>query len=262
MFFVISKLVENLLLPSNAVAIVALAGGLLLAFRWRRTGLALLSAAVMLLIVVGWGPLGRIALEALEDRFPRPAVQGSVAGIIVLGGAVDIHISADRNTVATNDAGERFTAAAELARRYLEARILLSGGAGHLLPGNLQTESALGKDLLVRIGVSASRIEIEEQSRNTCENAFDSKAIAGPKVGEQWILVTSASHMPRAVACFRAAHFPVIPYPVDYRTDRTDLWQPSKSIADGLEDADLAAHEWTGLLIYHIVKSTELFPAP
>ena len=57
LFFVISKLVENLLLPSNAVAIVALAGGLLLAFRWRRTGLALLSAAVMLLIVVGWGPL-------------------------------------------------------------------------------------------------------------------------------------------------------------------------------------------------------------
>lgn len=262
MFFVISKVVENLLLPSNAIAILAVIGGLLLLVRWRRTGFLLLSVAVVLLALVGWGPLGRIGLEALENRFPRPAIQGSVAGIIVLGGAVNIHISADRNTVATNDAGERFTAAAELARRFPDARIILSGGAGHLLPGNLRTESALGKDLLASVGVPASRIEIEEQSRNTCENAFDSKAVAGPKAGERWILVTSASHMPRAVACFRAARFPVIPYPVDYRTNRADLWQPSKSIADGLEDADLAEHEWIGLLTYHIVKGTELFPPP
>ena len=262
MFFVISKLVENFLLPSNAIGILALAGGLLLLVRRRRTGTTLLFVAMVLLILVGWGPLGRIALMSLENRFPKPAIEGDVAGIIVLGGAVNIHISADRETVATNDAGERFTAAADLARRYPGARIILSGGASHLLPGNLRTESALGKQLLVRIGVPAGRIELEEQSRNTCENAFDSKTVATPQAGQQWILVTSANHMPRAVACFRAAHFPMIPYPVDYRTDRADLWQPSKAIADGLQDADLAAHEWIGLATYHVLKGTELFPAP
>jgi uncharacterized SAM-binding protein YcdF (DUF218 family) len=68
--------------------------------------------------------------------------------------------------------------------------------------------------------------------------------------------------MPRAVACFRAAGFPIIPYPVDYRTRRSDLWQPASSIADGLAGADLAAHEWLGLLTYHFAKGTELFPSP
>ena len=262
MFFTISKLVGNLLLPSNAITIAALVGGLLLLFRRRRIGGVVLSAALVSLVLVGWGPIGRMALMTLENRFPKPTIQGDVAGIIVLGGAVNIHISADRGTIAINDAGERFIAAAELALRYPDARVILSGGAGHLLPGKLQTESALGKLLLVRVGIPASRIELEEQSRNTCENAFDSNVVADPKPGDQWILVTSANHMPRAIACFSAAHFPVVPYPVDFRTDRTDVWQASKSITDGLQDADLAAHEWIGLLTYHIFKETDLFPDP
>lgn len=262
MFFIISKLVENFLLPSNAITILAVAGGLLLLVRWRRTGAVFLAVAIASLVLVGWLPLGRIALASLENRFPKPAITGDVTGIVVLGGAINIHISADRDTVATNDAGERFTAAAALARRYPDARIILSGGAGHLLPGNLQTESALGKQLLVQIGIPADRIALEEQSQNTCQNAFDSKSVAAPQARQQWILVTSANHMPRAVACFRAAHFPVIPYPVDYRTERAGSWMPSKSIADGLQDADLAAHEWIGLATYHLLKGTELFPTP
>ena len=91
---------------------------------------------------------------------------------------------------------------------------------------------------------------------------MESKATANPKLGERWLLVTSANHMPRAVACFRAAQFPIIPYPVDYRTQRSDLWRPSSSIAGGLQAADLAAHEWIGLATYRFGKGTELFPSP
>lgn len=161
------------------------------------------------------------------------------------------------------DAGERVTAAAELSYRYPEARILLSGGASHLVASEVETESSVARDLLVSMGVPQVRIELEESSRNTCENAIESKRIAQPEAGQLWLLVSSASHLPRAVACFRAAEFPVVPYPVDYRTrGRADLRRPVSSIALGLRDLDLAAHEWIGLVVYRMAKTRELFPGP
>jgi uncharacterized SAM-binding protein YcdF (DUF218 family) len=70
--------------------------------------------------------------------------------------------------------------------------------------------------------------------------------------------------MPRAVACFRAAGFSVVPYPVDYRVREIGrLGLPRVSLAQGLESLDLAAHEWVGLVGYRLVGRTkELFPAP
>jgi uncharacterized SAM-binding protein YcdF (DUF218 family) len=261
-FFVASKLLQTFLLPSNMIGLMALVGLLLMLSRWLRLGRALLAAAMLLLLVVGWSPVGKAALAVLENRFPQPAVHGDVAGIIVLGGEINTHISFDRKTVAVTDAGERLTAAAELSRRHPNARVILSGGIGHLLIEQAKTESAYARDLLVHIGVPENRIELEERSRNTCENAFESKAVANPAPGAQWLLVTSANHMPRAIACFRIAQFPVVPYPVDFRTQGADIWRPSSSIADGLQAADIAAHEWLGLAAYSLGKGTELFPSP
>ena len=262
MFFVASKLLQTFLLPSNMIGLLTLVGLFLMRSRWPRLGRSLLLGSGLLLVVVGWSPIGRAALATLENRFPQPAVQGDVAGIIVLGGEINTHISFDRKTVALTDAGERLTAAAELERRHPNARIILSGGIGHLLVEQAKTESAYARDLLVQIGVQEGRIELEERSRNTCENAFESKAVANPAPGAKWLLVTSASHMPRAIGCFRAAQFPVIPYPVDFRTQPSDMWRPSSSIADGLQAADLAAHERLGLAAYSLGKGTELFPSP
>jgi uncharacterized SAM-binding protein YcdF (DUF218 family) len=121
----------------------------------------------------------------------------------------------------------------------------------------------VARDLLVGIGVDPGRIEMEERSRDTCENAEQSLVLAKPQLGENWVLVTSASHMPRAVACFRAAGFSMVPFPVDYRTrGLADLRRPVDSIADGLEALDLAAHEWIGLATYRLFGRThELLPS-
>lgn len=263
MFFVASKLVDYLLLPSNLLGILGLLSLAALAAGLRRTGALGATITVALLLLFGWSPAGPLALMILENRFPRPQLDANVTGIVMLGGAVDTHIAADRGAVALSDAAERVTATAELARRFPQARILLSGGASHLIAHENITESSVARDLLVSMGVPAGRIELQERSRNTCEDATESKPVAQPKPGDAWLLVTSASHMPRAVACFRAAGFPAIPYPVDYRTrGLADLRRPVSSIALGLQDLDLAAHEWVGLLAYRIAKTNEIFPAP
>ena len=72
------------------------------------------------------------------------------------------------------------------------------------------------------LGIAKSRLMMERRSRNTQENAEFSKALAAPKPGERWLLVTSAFHMPRSVGLFRKAGFAVEPYPVDWRIGGRD----------------------------------------
>jgi DUF218 domain len=105
---------------------------------------------------------------------------------------------------------------------------------------------------------------LEDRSRDTDENARQSKAIAQPRPGERWLLVTSAYHMPRAVGAFRRAGFAVEAYPVDWRTrGQQDFIQPFSSVSDGLKRLDTAAHEWVGLLVYWLTdRSSALFPGP
>jgi uncharacterized SAM-binding protein YcdF (DUF218 family) len=262
--FYLSKLIEVSLTPSNVIGMVGILGLFCLLFRFGRTGRMLLVVATALLIIGGWSPVGRAALMLLEDRFPEPQLGEAITGIIMLGGAVDTHITAKRGQPTLNEAGERITTVADLSRRFPTARVLLSGGANHVLPTQPITESAVARDVLVALGVEPLRIELEERSRTTCENAEQSLLMAKPAPGDRWLLVTSASHMPRAVACFRAMGFPVTPYPVDYWTrGDADLRRPVDSIADGLEAFDLAAHEWIGLATYKVVGRTrEIFPSP
>ena len=91
-----------------------------------------------------------------------------------------------------------------------------------------------------------------------------SRLLADPKPGERWLLVTSASHMPRAIAVFRAAGFAVEAYPVNWRTRGwRDAAQLFGSLAEGLTITDAAVHEWVGLAAYRLTgRTAEFFPAP
>src|SRR5690606_11223935 len=138
-------------------------------------------------------------------------------GIVVLGGAISPDLTAERGTAELNASAERMTAAAELARRFPNAKIVLSGGNANVFHP-LSTEAEVGRVLLENLGVAADRIVREDRSRNTYENAIFTRDVVKPKPGERWILVTSAYHMPRAIGVFRAANFPVEAYPIDWRT--------------------------------------------
>src|SRR5207248_10072596 len=86
-------------------------------------------------------------------------------------------------------------------------------------------------------GVAENRIVLEERSRSTHENAVFAKELIRPSTAETWILVTSAFHMPRAVASFRAVDWPVIPYPVDFKVDPNTVWRANFNLTDGLAAA-------------------------
>jgi uncharacterized SAM-binding protein YcdF (DUF218 family) len=264
MFFVLSKVLGFFAIPSNFVVSVGLLGLLLQPTRFARAGRRLAFTSLVVLAILGLSPLGNILIIPLENRFPAwDSARGAPDGIVVLGGSIAPDISTARNEAALNESAERLTVMAELARRYPKARIVFSGGSGALIFDE-GTEAEFAARVLESFGIPYGRVLLEDRSRNTVENAVFSKAMAQPKPGERWLLVTSAFHLPRAMGIFRKAGFEVEAYPVDWRTRGwEDALRPFPTMGEGLRRADIAVREWVGLLMYWLTgQSTELFPGP
>jgi uncharacterized SAM-binding protein YcdF (DUF218 family) len=264
LFFFLSKTVGVMLLPANFLIGIGLIGALLLATRFAALGRRLMVASIAALAICGFSPLGNWLLYPLESRFPPwDASRGAPDGIIVLGGSIDSDLSAAHGGAVVRGAADRIVAAAELARRYPNARVLFSGGSPNLISNDAREADYAG-EVLESLGVAKTRLIMERRSRNTQENAEFSRAMVEPKSGERWLLLTSGFHMPRSVGLFRRAGFNVEPYPVDWRVgSRSDLFAFSSIATDGLGRVEVGLREWLGLIAYRATgKIDELLPGP
>jgi uncharacterized SAM-binding protein YcdF (DUF218 family) len=262
MFYIASKVLWILTQPSNLLVCVIVAGVLALLLGRRKVARCLLYPSTAALLLIGALPVGQWLLMPLENRFPAPAeLPRDVDGIVVLGGGIELAISERRGMASFGDTGERFISLIELARRYPEARVLFSGGPGWLTESDL-SEATVMRGFVRSQGLDEARVIFEDQARNTYENALRAKALVAPQPDERWLLVTSAFHMPRAVGCFRQVGWPVIPYPVDYRTTgKLTLHLPDA--AKRLLEFDDAIRAWIGLIAYWVTyRIPDLLPAP
>ena len=265
MFFFLSKTLGVLLLPSNLLIGVGIAGLLLLLTRFVSMGRKLVAASVLLMAICGFSPIGKLLLYPLETRFPPwDDTRGAPDGIVVLGGAIEPDLSAAHGAAVFGPSIDRIIAAAELGHRYPNARLVFTGGNSGLRSGDTAREADFALPVLESFGLSKDRLIMERRSRNTEENAAFSKAMVAPKSGERWLLVTSAYHMARSVGIFRKAGFAVEPYPVDWRLGgRDNLLQFSRFFIGGLGRIDMASREWMGLVAYWITgKTSEFLPGP
>lgn len=263
MFFELSKILWEIASPDRVVPLALLAGVLLLWTPWRRTGRWLATLGVVVILATGIVPVGGYLSAKLENRFPPvERLPDRVDGIVALGGVVNQHVTVRRGQLALNDAAERLTEFAMLARRFPEAKLIYSGGSGLLSDQTLKEADAL-KPLIGGLGIEPARVMFENQSRNTWENAVLSRQLAEPKPGETWILITSATHMPRAVGCFRKAGWRVTPYPVDFQYGPDESFGLRFRPLNGLWELSAALHAWLGLGAYWLTGRTDsFFPAP
>ncbi len=232
-------------------------------FGWRKTRGFFALAAFLILALSAWTSLGALMLNPLEERFQRPASPDKVAGIIVLGGGFEGAINQARGGFEINSGGDRFLEAAVLARRYPDAKIVVSGGTGTvLLDGEGDADTAVR--LFEALGIPRSRLILEAASRNTYENVENIRQLVSPAPGETWLLVTSAFHMPRSMGLFRKAALPVVPWPVDYRTSgREGIGFMRDNPREALATTTTAIREWFGLVGYKFAgRIDSVFPGP
>ena len=262
MAFILSKLFEMATQPGTVIVGLCVLGTALSIWRpaspWGRR---LLFTGVGVLTAISILPIGTWLLRPLEDRFPPRPLPAHVDGIIELGGAIDLPLSENRGVPSFNSHTGRMTGFVALAHRYPEARLLFTGGNGGAFPGKA-TEADVARVFFASQGLDPRRFLFESASRNTRENALYSRQLVDPKPGQVWLLVTSAGDMPRAVGCFRAVGWPVVPAPFDYHTQVNTLGFFPGPI-EGLNQTDWALHEWLGMIYYRMRRwTTSLFPGP
>lgn len=262
MGFVIGKIAWIVVRPSTLLFLLFAFGLARRAMRGGRAGRWPMGLALAGFLACAVLPVGAWLLAPLENRFPVPILPARIDGIVVLGGAIDPALSADRGSLALNGKAERLVAFAALARRFPDARLIFTGGTGSLAQPALREGDRLA-DFLDAVGLSRARVAIERESRDTHENAIFAKALAKPAPGQIWLLVTSARHMPRSVGVFRKADWPVLAYPVDHLTRRNVALRVDFSLPGGLGAVDEAAYEWLGLAYYRIRgRIDSWFPGP
>lgn len=235
----------------NILALVLAIGVLQL---WRqkvRSAIWLLTSSVGLILVIAVLPISILVLRPLEQWHSTLAtLPGRVDGVILLGSAQNPQLSATYGRPSLGRDPDTVMEFMALARTYPKAILVFSGGAGRSM-----TEAEVMRRLLARQGLDATRVIFEERSLNTYENARFSKELVQPKPNQEWLLITSALHMPRSVAVFEKQGWRVIPHPVSHQMPPEGFGAFGGINFDVLGRFSLigdALHEWFGLVLYWI----------
>jgi uncharacterized SAM-binding protein YcdF (DUF218 family) len=175
---------------------------------------------------------------------------------IVLTGVTNLSKTAYDRTFF-NKGADRITHALQLYQEGKIKKILITGGQG-LNPVNPQSEAEVLQRFLLMTGVPAEDMMIEDQSKNTAQNAEFSKSFLeekGISITQEFVLITSAFHMSRAKGCFDKVGLKTITFPTDYYSSDTKFDIPTLLFPDpySIFMWHKLVKEWIGIAVYRIV---------
>jgi uncharacterized SAM-binding protein YcdF (DUF218 family) len=226
---------------------------LLLLWRRKRSSAVFFIVMAMAVLWIGSMPIvANTVLGKLEQRYPAVPLSTIPESkcVVVLGGALE-PLRPPRVDVNLLDSVDRISKTASLYRAGKARLVIVSGGNQPWAP-KLKSEAAATRTLLVDWGVKIEDIVVDEASRNTYENALNSKQLLREAECGAPLLVTSAAHMPRAVASFARLDVDVFPVSADVRAVRTLRLTVFDFIPDigALDMTTTAMREWVGQKIY------------
>jgi uncharacterized SAM-binding protein YcdF (DUF218 family) len=239
-FFTARQILKSLVLPPTGPLIVAMLGlGVLHFSRWRRIGTALCAAGLLILWILAT-PIVADMLVRAGERYPSLDLQQvpHADAIVILAGGVRL---------AAAEYGGPAPSVTTLQRLAYGALVARATRLPVLVSGTGQEAAAMNNSLQRDFGVPVQWVE--NHSRDTQENAQMSATILKAANVATIVLVTSANHMNRAAAEFRALGFTVIPAPTgmwSLQERRVRQWVPS---ADALGRSQSALYEDLGDIV-------------
>ena len=252
LFYWLSKLLWLLIKPESLLLIAFGVGFLLLVLDRITVAKRIIGGVLVVMLLIGGFPVGDWLLYPVESRYPHNVEPEKVDGIVALSGALDPLGTMIWDQVVAGGAAERNFALVRLARKYPNAKIVYTGGAGSMIYQEYKAAD-VAKRLFAELGVDPARILFERVSRNTAESAINVKRLVHPKLGEKWLLVTTGWHMSRSMGVFCKAGWEMIPYPVDFQTRPGYMLQLGWGFAGHLRDLNTAVKEWVGLFAYTLL---------
>ena len=253
--FILKKLISQVFYPVPLCLEILIIGMVLLLFtRKQRAGKLIISIGVMMVAVFGYEGIPNTILRSLEYQYPPLIVTAqsntvvndvipSVKWIVVLGGG---HTS-DPKIPVTSQISEvslvRLIEGIRLHNKTPGSKLILSEGKVFDLTSGAEVMAEIAR----AIGVDQKDIILEDESKDTAEEARLIKSIVG---SDEFILVTSAAHMPRAVAMFKKLGMHPIPAPTGYLVIEGQNIDPSNFFpsSGGFFKTSSAFHEYIGLV--------------
>lgn len=216
MGFLLSKLLPPLLYPLGLALLLQMAALL----GHRRNWAPWASASGLLLLWIAASPwVSRQLVWGLEEQATKltPANLPSADAVMVLGGGLRPQLP-PRRRVEVAEAGDRLLSGVALMREGKAPWLLVSGGVVSFTAGDPPPAEALSAArLAAELGVPAQRIVLSDKARNTAEEASALKRIARRRGWSSVLLVTSATHLPRALSTFRRhSELAIVPVASDY----------------------------------------------
>ncbi|UBM60672.1 YdcF family protein [Marinilongibacter aquaticus] len=252
MFYIISKLFSFLILPVGWV--LMLLGYALLSKNAKRAKLATVSAVLVL-----WLTASPFFVNFFLKRWEMPekdirTLPHFTYGVLLTGGMVNESVRYPQN-INLDRSGDRLWQTLRLYKQGKIDSVIISGGDVTILYDKQWSEGQFAKEFLIENGVPAEKIYHENKSRNTHENAeFTANYLASRGQQGKMLLITSAYHMRRALACFEKQELSVVDFSSNFLT-----YQGTNDIVDFLPTAKsfystrLLSKEIWGFLIYSVV---------
>lgn len=241
----LKQLVGALATPLVLAVVVMVLGWLARGFGRRRLAIGLCVSAAALIYLPATPLMATALLAPLERSYPPLRVEPEleIRHVVVLGSYYAPREGLPITATLGADGLARIVEGVRLARMYPEAKLVVSGGsaAGHM-------PSALGYARLAQeLGIDSARLVVIDSPRNTAEEAV---AIARALGSSTFVLVTSASHMPRAMRLMTFAGARPLAAPTAHRADLSGIWRWRALLpaAGALRGSELALHEYVGLL--------------
>ena len=245
MFFIFSKLLSFLIKPTFWILALMIAGVL----NNKRRKLFLFFSLIIFFffsndfifntVVKAW-EAPQISIKKFDKQYE--------AGIL-LGGFSDYDYIKNKHNFKKE--ADRLIYTLQLYNQGIIKNIFISGGNGNLFNNNYK-ESETIKEFLIKNKIDSNDITIENQSRNTKENAINSAKLLDKK--NEYILITSSIHMKRSILCFDNVGLKTIPFSVDnsmsYSSNKIEyILLPRSRVLENWEDL---IHEIIGYYVYSL----------
>lgn len=254
MFFYLSQFLSFLVMPLTIILVLLVSG-----FLWKKKGIGrkLQLSGIILLLFFSNQFLGNLAMSIWEDEIKPISELPEFEIGIVLTGVTNLNKSVDDRTFF-NKGADRATHAVQLYKLGKIKKILITGGQG-LNPTNPNTEAELLRDFMVIAGVNPHDIFIENEAKNTRQNALLTKDVLiqlnESALEKEYLLITSAFHMKRSQKCFEKVGLKVTTFPVDYYSNDLSFSIPKLLYPDphSIYLWHKLFKEWVGLITYKLV---------
>ena len=207
----------------------------------KRSGWFLFFLATLCFYFFATAPLPKALLSPLENQYkPLEQVQdiGKIDYIVVLSGGVRDISQVPPTSQLDAATASRVVEGIRLFHLFSDQPRLIMSGGGEPSGGKLMVAFAQS------LNVPADKLLAETKSLDTYGNAKEVKPIVKDA---PFLLVTSASHLPRAMIIFKALGMRPIPAPADFNVMEKFLWPDFLPQGVYLEQMQAAVHEYLGL---------------